>query len=174
MIGQIVILIVLVISFIALLLLIFWLVMAMFLGAPFVPTDRSRVEQLTEITRKLKCRKAVDLGSGDGRILVALAKAGVRQIYGYEINPFLVVFSRLLILNHRLGKRVRIISGNYWRADLRGFDLVIIYGLPGIMSRLRKKLSIECHTGRKLISIGFPVPEWKNVSPMPGIYLYYI
>ena len=64
-----------------------------FWGAINVPTTDEKVEQIIKILDLKGKNKAVDLGSGDGRLIIALAKSGV-EAHGYEINPFLVSLAR--------------------------------------------------------------------------------
>ncbi|TSA46497.1 SAM-dependent methyltransferase, partial [bacterium] len=62
-------------------------------GALFVPTHRDKVKKIIELAHVQPGEKAVDLGSGDGRILIALAQAGA-DAHGFEINPLLIIWSR--------------------------------------------------------------------------------
>ena len=64
-----------------------------FWGAINVPTTEKRVWQMIGFLDLNKAGKAVDLGAGDGRLIIALAKAGI-EAHGYEINPFLVSLAR--------------------------------------------------------------------------------
>lgn len=67
-----------------------------FNGAPFLPTDRTKVRAIVSLARVKPGERAVDLGPGDGRLVVALARAGACTT-GYEINPLLVLWLRFLI-----------------------------------------------------------------------------
>src|SRR5690606_15669271 len=67
-----------------------------FRGAPYVPSHRKYARlALTKLYRLQPDDVLVDLGSGDGRILRLVSERGARAI-GYELNPVLVVISRLL------------------------------------------------------------------------------
>ncbi|XP_032271100.1 ATP synthase subunit C lysine N-methyltransferase isoform X4 [Phoca vitulina] len=59
---------------------------------PFVPATTKQIEN---VVKMLRCRRGslVDIGSGDGRIVIAAAKAGFRA-FGVELNPWLVWYSR--------------------------------------------------------------------------------
>lgn len=61
----------------------------LFWGAIYVPTSEEKIEKMVKLLKIKPGQKVVDLGAGDGRVLVALAKAGAKA-YGYEINPYLV------------------------------------------------------------------------------------
>ena len=78
-----------------------------FWGAINVPTTDEKVEQIIKILDLKGKNKAVDLGSGDGRLIIALAKSGV-EAHGYEINPLLVSLARKNIQKINLESRAYI------------------------------------------------------------------
>src|SRR3989344_5383126 len=101
----------------------------LFLGAPFLPSyiknGKVKLESLFNLLRENSCKKFMDLGSGDGRVVIDFAKAGFES-YGVEINPLLVLWSKLKI--KKLGlKNAKIKWGNIWPTDLSGFDSVFIF-----------------------------------------------
>ena len=65
-----------------------------FRGAPFVPTHERDLDKLFALHKFRAQDVLVDLGSGDGRVLTAAAKRGIRSV-GYELNPFLYWYSKL-------------------------------------------------------------------------------
>jgi ribosomal protein L11 methylase PrmA len=65
-------------------------------GAPFVPTTRKKIEIIKNFACFKPEIKIADLGSGDGRLTIAIAK-NKAIVHGYEINPFLILISRLWI-----------------------------------------------------------------------------
>lgn len=90
-------------------------------GAPYVPSLRREVRRAFEELYPLGGNDTlVDLGSGDGVVLLEAARCGAKA-YGYEINPILVLVSRL-----RLGKRATVIMGSMWHAKLPD-DTTIVY-----------------------------------------------
>ena len=115
--------------------------------------------------------RAVDLGSGDGRIIIALAEAGA-EAHGYEHNPFLVWWSRWKIRHAGLSKRAFIHRGNFWNEDFSKFTIITVFGIQYIMSRLEEKLDREVLSRTRVISYTFPLPNWTPISHERGIYLY--
>lgn len=140
-------------------------------GAAFVPSSYAKVEKMIELARLKSGDVAVDLGSGDGRIVIALAKAGVIA-HGYEINPFLVWWSRRKIRAAGLTDRAFIHWQNFWKVDFSKADVVIVYGISYIMRPLGKKLTRELKTGARIISYAFPFPSWNPNHKGAGIFLY--
>src|SRR3989338_878500 len=69
------------------------IVMHLLRGAPYLPTHRESVAKMIELAQVRPADKMVDLGSGDGRIVIAFAKQGI-EAHGYEVNPLLVWWSR--------------------------------------------------------------------------------
>ena len=63
---------------------------AIFFGAAYIPTSHSKIQKMLELSKIKSDDVVLDLGSGDGRILIACAKAGAKKCIGIEINPMLV------------------------------------------------------------------------------------
>ncbi len=138
-------------------------------GAPYVQTKDGQLKTICHYGQK--ATRAVDLGSGDGRIAIALAQSGVPQIEGYEINPWLVLLSRQRIKKLGLTHKITIHWQSFWHTDLSSFDLVIVYGIPYIMNRLFHKLASETKPGTIILSNGFPLPTPPQ-EHTNRIYLY--
>lgn len=116
-------------------------------------------------------QKAADLGSGDGRLLIALAKEGI-EAHGYEINPFLVWLSRKNIKEAGLEGRTFVHWKNFWKEDMSKFNLVAIYCITTTMGKLEKKLRKELKPGAKVVSNYFVFPSWPHSKKENNIYLY--
>lgn len=140
-------------------------------GAVYVPSSYAKVEKMIKLAGPKTGEVAVDLGSGDGRIVIALAKAGAIA-HGYEINPFLVWWSRYKIQRLGLTDRAFIHWQNFWKVDLSKADVVVVYGINYIMRSLEKKLKKELKTGARVISYAFPFPSWNHKHKEAGIFLY--
>lgn len=145
-----------------------WLVLS---GAPFVPAKTDAVERIVEGCDPHPGMKAADIGSGDGRILLALARAGA-EAHGYEINPFLVWWSRRRIRRAGLDGRAFVHWKNLWRADFSPFDAVTLFGVGHIMRRLETKLRNELKPGAKAVSLAFAFPTWTPSRKIGEIIVY--
>lgn len=142
-----------------------------FKGAIYVPTSKGKIKKIVELADIKPGDKAVDLGSGDGRVVMALARAGANA-YGYEVNPVLVNRSRKRIKKAGLQNKAHVKWKNFWEADLSGFDLVVIYGMSHVMKRLEKKLERELRKGAKVAAVIFELPSWAPEKKEENIYLY--
>ena len=147
-------------------------VIAMLRGAPFVRIKKEDLQSLLEFVGKIHPERAVDLGSGDGAIVIALAKIGIES-HGYEIDPILVWYSRLRI--HRLGlQRIASIHWrSFWNIDLSPFPVITAYILPTYMRELEQKLERELSPNASFLSNRCPLPTWKPVERKSDVYWYY-
>ncbi len=157
--------------------LIFFLILAMIMGAPAVFSKKPTVERMIDLLRLKPGKKVVDLGAGDGRIVIAAAKSGLQAV-GIEINPYLALLGYFNIINSGVGHRAKIKLGSYWKIDLGEYDGVLVYGIPSMMRKLSAKLKAELKPGTPVVSNAFQIPELKLVkNEMVGsdrIYLYEI
>ena len=154
--------------------LVCFLVLAFFTGAPFVATPKKIVSEMILLAGLKKDDVVVDLGSGDGRILLAASKHAARVI-GWEINPFLVALSRLKALFSVNRRKITVHWGNLYRADLAKADAVFVYGIKDHMLGIKKKLKESLKKGTRVVSYTFPFPDWKEKKgTASGIYLYQV
>jgi hypothetical protein len=154
-------------------------------GAPFVPTARAKIEALFgsdgllrpgsrrsllppgSDTRRLRL---IDLGSGDGALLRAATRdAGFGQATGWEINPFLVGYSRLRSSGRWAREETRWRS--LWDAPVAEADVVLIYGAPPIMHELGRKLKAELRPGAVVVSNGYPLPPEALGPPVASVFV---
>ena len=140
-------------------------------GAIYVPTTEEKVKQMIDILDLKSAKKAVDLGAGDGRLVIALAKAGI-EAHGYEINPFLVSLARKNIRKAGLENKAFMHLKNLWQENLEEFDVVALYGMKHMMRKLEKKLDKELKTGAMVVSNHFIFPKWAYSKKEDNIYLY--
>ena len=138
------------------------------LGAPFVPLLRRDVETALDLGNVKAGSRVLDLGSGDGRLLLAVAKRG-GMATGYEINPVLWLWSWLRLWPYR--HRVKVHLGNYWRASWPEVDVIIIFGLRRLMPRLAQELRRRSTSGQ-LVSYVFQLPGQQPVRQTANTYVY--
>jgi SAM-dependent methyltransferase len=139
------------------------------LGAPYVPIRRRDSGALLELTGLKPGQTLVDLGSGDGQLLRLAASRGIRGI-GYEINPVMVVVSRVVCWRyHRL---VKIHLANLWQIPLPAADAVYVFLMPRFMKRLDDKLSAEIKQPTRVISYVFEIPGRTPLRQGAGSLIY--
>lgn len=140
-------------------------------GAPFVPSEMKTVEKMVGLAKVRHGERVVDLGSGDGRFLIAVAQKGI-EAHGYEINPLLVWWARRRIRKAGMEKRAFVHWKSFWRVDYSSFDVVLIFGIFYIMRRLEKKLRNELKRGARVVSNAFNFPTWVPERKEQEVYLY--
>lgn len=142
---------------------------SMFFGAPFLPSRREHVERALDLLALEPGQRLVELGSGDGRVLIAAAKRGIIAT-GYEINPLLFAWSWLRTLRFRSRARVKL--GSYWPVSVSGADGIYVFLLQPYMKRLDHKLSAELHAGAKVVSFVYYIPDKQPTHNDNGLFLY--
>lgn len=158
---------------VALLIFAIFAFIAILTGAPFVPSSVERVKRMVELAHIKPAQYVIDLGSGDGRILIAAAQAGARAV-GIEINPILVLFTKLKLWWHNLTEQVRVITGDFRKFNIKDADTIFCYHLPGKMAELERKIKAEAKPGAKVVLNAFPFPKLKPIKHSDQLFLYVI
>lgn len=141
-------------------------------GAPFVPSHKTAVDRILALLHPIAGQTVADLGSGEGRIVIALVQAGAAEAHGYEINPFLVLYSRWKIRRAGLKGKAFIHWTSLWRVNYKKYDIVAVFGFPSMMKRLEEKLHEELLPGARVVSCLFPFPTWQHSDQRGRIFLY--
>ena len=129
--------------------------------APFVPTPPEVVSRMLELAEIKQGDVLYDLGSGDGRIVVAAAKKfGIRAV-GFEIDPGLVKDSRQFVKQAGLEELVEIREQDIRTVDFSPASVVTMYLYPAANLRLRPVLMRELKPGSRVISHDFGMGSWK-------------
>jgi SAM-dependent methyltransferase len=144
---------------------------------PFVPTPENVVDRMIELAGVKKGDVVYDLGSGDGRIVIAAAKRGARAV-GFEIDPDLVAESRANIQKAGVQESAEIRNQDILTVDLSGASVVTMYLLPDVNLKLRPNLQKQLKPGSRIVSHAFDMGDWKaeKVEQVDGrtIYLWTI
>ena len=138
---------------------------------PYVETPIEKVEKMVAFADVKPGKKSVDLGAGDGRIVIAMAKAGAKA-YGFEIVEKYVRRSKINIIKAGLHGNAFVSLGDFWKEDLSSYDIVTIYSMAAIMEELEGKLNRELRPGTVVISNGFKIPNWKEVKEDDHLHFY--
>lgn len=141
------------------------------MGAPYVPTNNAAVQVMVGLANIKPGERMVDLGSGDGRIVIAFAQRGI-EAHGYEINPSLVFWSRLNIRRLGLHKKAFIHWRSFNRCDFSKFEIVTTYTLPRFMASLENRLQNTLPKNGRVVSHRFRFPNWQPSEVKDKVYLY--
>ena len=132
--------------------------------APYVPTPENVVEQMLEAAKVTKDDVVYDLGSGDGRILIAAAEKFQAKAVGIEINPTLVAETRERVAQLGLDKLITVQQAHLLEADLSPATVVTVYLLSSSNEQLKPKFERELHAGARVISHDFQFRGWKPIA----------
>jgi hypothetical protein len=126
----------------------------------FVPTPQDVVERMLEFARVTEKDQVVDLGSGDGRVLITAARKHGSRAVGYELDTGLVEKSLAAVREQNVESLVRIEKRDLFDADLSTVDVVVVF-LPG--SLLEKLLPQFRHLkpGARIVSHDFLIPGFE-------------
>lgn len=136
---------------------------------PYFQTSRYRIKTMVALAEVNQEENGVDLGTGDGRIAIAFAKAGV-YMTAYEIDDKL----KQLALSNAAKEKVKINfeHKDFWQEDLSKFNIICCYPMPSIMRRLERKLKEEVKPDTRILLNYFPFLHWKEEEVKDNIYLY--
>lgn len=130
-------------------------------GGPFVPTPWVIVEEMLKLTEIRPDDTVYDLGSGDGRLVIAAAKRHGARGVGIERDADLVVFSRAQAERDGVAERVEFVQGDVLTADLAGATVVTMYLLPRLVVQLVPKLRAELAAGARIVSHDYALEPWR-------------
>ncbi|XP_041804717.1 ATP synthase subunit C lysine N-methyltransferase isoform X1 [Chelmon rostratus] len=125
---------------------------------PFVPATTAQVDNVLTVLRA-RSGTLVDIGSGDGRIVIAAAKRGF-QASGFELNPWLVWYSRYKAWREGVHRSTSFHISDLWKVSFAQYSNVVIFGVPQMMDQLELKLASELPSTAKVVACRFPFPTW--------------
>jgi cyclopropane fatty-acyl-phospholipid synthase-like methyltransferase len=128
------------------------------LDVPFVPTPRPIVRRMLSLADIKSGERLIDLGAGDGRIVTMAASEFGARALGVELHPGRYATIRNSAAS--LKPNLHALRQNFFQTDLSNADIVTMYLLPSVNEALRKKLERELHTGARVVSHDFSVPDW--------------
>jgi SAM-dependent methyltransferase len=144
--------------------------------APFIRTPDEVVSRMLALAGTGPDDFVVDLGSGDGRIVIAAARDFGARGLGVDLDRSLVAASRRNAQAAGLAGKVRFAQDDVLSADLSQATVVTAYLLPDLMWRLRMRFMSELRPGTRIVSHAFAMPGWppdrkeivRVTSPHPG------
>jgi SAM-dependent methyltransferase len=141
-------------------------------GAPYVPTLGKQVETALDLVDLKRGETLLELGCGDGKVLVAAAKRGW-NVVGYELNPLLALIAWIRIRPYKDLARVE--CKDFWVVDWPPAEGIFVFLLDSFMQKLDTKIVQSFshkHKSVKLVSFAFQVPGKAPVREKDGLFLY--
>ena len=129
--------------------------------APYAATPDGVVSEMLKVAGVGPSDFVVDLGSGDGRLVIAAVKQfGARGGFGVDINPDFVAYANAKASEAGLADRAKFYARDLFATDIGSATVVTVYLLPAIMGRVGAKLRAELAPGTRVVSHDFPFPDW--------------
>jgi SAM-dependent methyltransferase len=125
----------------------------------WVPTPDALVERMLKMARVGPKDYVIDLGSGDGRTVIAAGKLGARAM-GIEYNPDMVSLSIKNAEKAGMGDKVKFIKADIFETDFHEATVITMYLLPSLNIKLRPKL-LDMRPGTRLVSHAFNMEDWQ-------------
>ena len=140
---------------------------------PFITTPDEVVERMLRLAGTGPGDVVIDLGSGDGRIVIAAAKKfGARGI-GIELDGRLVEQSRENARLADVAERVTFVEGDVLASDISGASVVTVYLLPFLIDKLQPRF-LELKPGTRVVSHAFSMGDWnpERTTEVAGTTVY--
>jgi SAM-dependent methyltransferase len=128
---------------------------------PYVPTPYSIVERMLAFAEVGANDLVVDLGSGDGRIVITAAKQFGARGLGIEIDRTLIAEAQERARKEGVAGRVRFVARDLFQADLREATVLTLYLLPETNRKLLPKILAEMRPGTRVVAHRFSVGDWR-------------
>jgi len=128
--------------------------------SPYAATPDSVVEAMLKLASVGPRDYVIDLGSGDGRLVITAAKAHGARGLGVDIDGKMVDLAKRFAERDGVQDRAQFIVQDLFETDVRPATVVTIYLLPTIMKRVGEKLRAELRPGTRVVVHDFPLPGW--------------
>jgi protein-L-isoaspartate O-methyltransferase len=129
--------------------------------APFITTPPEVVARMLQIAGTGPQDTVIDLGSGDGRIVIAAARAHGARGLGIELDTALVAKARDNARSAGVAERARFEEGDALKADFSQASVVTIYLLPFLLDQLQPRLLAQLRPGARVVTHAFAFKGWK-------------
>ena len=128
---------------------------------PFVPSDMAVLDAMFDFAKITANDTVIDLGSGDGRIVINAAKRFGARGFGVDLNADLVKIANARAARAGIADRAKFYVRNLFETDIRKATVVTMYLLPEVVLALRPKLLAELSPGTRIVSHDYHLGEWR-------------
>lgn len=125
----------------------------------WVPTEQVLTDKMLDMAKVTPQDYLIDLGSGDGRIVITAARRGVHAL-GIEYNADLVALSKRQAVKAGLSDRAQFVQADLFESDFSRATVITMFLLPELNLKLRPKI-LDLKPGTRIVSNSFDMAEWK-------------
>jgi SAM-dependent methyltransferase len=129
-------------------------------AVPYVPTPWPVVDAMLELARVGPRDTVIDLGSGDGRLVIAAARRHGARGYGVDIDPALVRAARQAARREGVADRVAFAEEDLFITEIGQASVMMLYLFPSVMMQLRPRFLAELKPGTRIVSHEFDMEDW--------------
>lgn len=128
---------------------------------PYVPTPQVVVDEMLKLAGVTADDFVIDLGSGDGRIVITAAKRFKAKGLGVDIDGKLVALSNRNAKEEKVDDRVEFAERDMFKTDIGNASVLTLYVMPDFMQKLRSKVLAELKPGTRVVAHDYPIDEWR-------------
>ncbi|MFM9967750.1 MAG: class I SAM-dependent methyltransferase [Burkholderiales bacterium] len=125
----------------------------------WVPTPATTVSKMLEVAKVTPQDLVMDLGSGDGRNIIAAAKLGARAV-GVEYNPDMVKLSESVAVKEGVADKAKFVQGDMFTADISQATVMALFLLPDNLRKLNQKF-LDLRPGTRIVVNTFGIDGWE-------------
>ncbi len=145
------------------------------MGSPYVPTKKKRVAEILKHAGLKRGQYLLELGCGDGRLLIEAAKKYGTRGLGIDVNPLVIAKARLLA---RGVNGIEFKVQNLWNTDMGKADVIYLFLMPELLKKLVPTLRKKAKKGTLVISHAFVIKEFekklvRTITAKPFSTFYY-
>lgn len=129
--------------------------------AIFVPLPKKTIRKILRAAKISNKDFLVDLGCGDGRVVIIAAKEFGAKCVGVEKNFLLAKIANWMVEKEGLKGRVKIVNKDFFKVDLRKFNVVFAYLSKKVNAKIESKLKKELKKGSKVLSAAHEFKSFK-------------
>ena len=129
---------------------------------PYIQTPQAVVEKMLDLAQVGPDDFLIDLGSGDGRIVITAAQRHGARGFGVELDPSLVALSNAAARKAGVAERARFFARDLFDTDISQATVLTLYLLPEFNLQLRPRLVAELKPGTRVVSHDWDMGEWQH------------
>jgi tRNA A58 N-methylase Trm61 len=133
---------------------------------PYVPTPEDVIPKMLALASVKPGETVFDLGSGDGRMLIAAAREFHAKVVGVEVKKRLVEECRRRVEELGLSGQVTILRSSFKEASLREADVLALYLSSYTLNLMAPKFLKELRPGTRIVNFDYEIPGWRAVKEL--------
>ena len=130
---------------------------------PYIPTPEDIIPKMLTLASVMPDETVFDLGSGDGRMLIAAARDFHARVVGVEVRRRLVRECRRKVKEMGLSHQIMIACRSFKKVSLRKADVLALYLSSYTLNQMAPKFIKELRPGVRIVNFDYPIPDWKHV-----------